>query len=381
MKEIPLGKPMIGEEELKKVAEVFQSPWILNGPVVRRFEEVFGSYVGSPFNATVTSCTAGMHLAFVALGIESGDEVILPAFNFVADGLSVLQAGAVPRFVDVDPHTGNIDPQTIRKAISEKTKALFILHYAGLPADMEQILAIANKYRLPVIEDASHALGSRYKGKKVGTLGDMTIFSFGPMKLITTGMGGMVSTPHQAMYQKICVLRSYGMDRSLWDRKDDQKPWEYGVGDLGHNFRMTDIAAAMGLAQMEKMETFIRRRREIAHFYARELGTIEGIILPPEPEGFYHTYLYYVVQIDEHRLGMSRDMLASRLKGAHLEVSVHWDPPLHLHKLYRRFGYQEGDFPHTEHLAKTVLTLPCYPGLSDEETERVVHAIKKVKGS
>lgn len=375
MKKIPLARPLLGKEELDKIREVFSSGWILNGPFVQEFEKKFREYIGAKFAIAVTSCTAGMDLALKALDVKEG-EVILPAFNFIAAGIAVLQNNAKPVFVDVDKKTGNIDPEKLKEKIGKKTKAILICHYAGLPADMKAILEISHDYNIPLIEDAAHALGSEYKGKKIGNFGDVTVFSFGPIKMITTGMGGMITTENQEIDRKIRIMRSYGMDKSAYERETAEKgiPWKYSINTLGHNYRMTDISAAIGLVQLSKLEEFIAQRRKNAEHLTKELGKIKEIIPPTEPEDYKHVYLYYVIKVKN---GL-RDKLGIELLRRGIGVSVHWDPPLHLHALMRKFGYKEGDFPITEKLSKEVLTLPVGPNLAYKDIEYIANSIKEV---
>lgn len=375
MKKIPLAKPLLGDDELKKIKEVFNSGWILNGPIVKEFEEKFKEYIGSKHAIAVSSCTAGMDLALKALNVKGG-EVILPAFNFIAAGIAVLQNNARPVFVDVDEKTCNIDPEKVKEKINKKTRAILVCHYAGLPADMDAILEIAEDYNIPVVEDAAHALGSEYKGKKIGTLGDITVFSFGPTKMITTGMGGMITTDNDEINKKIRILRSYGMDKSAYERElsKSYKPWKYSIELLGHNFRMTDIAAAIGIVQLSKLDFFIEKRREYAKIYTKELKKISEIEPPIEPEGYKHVYLYYVIKVSNNL----RDELAKHLLKKGIGISVHWDPPLHLHKIMKKLGYKEGDFPISEKLSKKVLTLPNGPHLTIDDINYVINCIKEV---
>lgn len=375
--QIEFGMPFIDQEDLENLNFILREKWILNGPKVREFENEFSRYIGCKYAVAVSSCTAGMHLSLSALGVREGDEVIIPAFSFVANGLAVLQVAAIPRFVDVDPLTCNIDVSATKEAISERTKAILVLHYAGLPANLDQLLELSHKYNIPIIEDAAHALGAQYRGQKIGNFGDATVFSFGPLKMITTaGMGGMITTNRQDVYEKIKVLRSYGMNKSMWDRKQDQKPWKYEVSELGHNFRMTDICASMGLSQLRKLDSFLAKRRKLAELYSNELGGIDGIAVPSEPANLKHAYLYYVIKIDRGKYGMSRDSLALYLKENGVGTSVHWDPPLHRHILYKKFT-NEKRFPNAEKLSKMVLSLPLHPKLDVEDVGLVISLIKR----
>ncbi len=371
---IPLGKPVFDHEEPAAVSEVFKQSWVLNGPKVREFEKAFAAFVGAPHAAAVTSCTAGMHLALAGYSFEPGSEVLLPAFNFVADGLSVLQAGLKPVFVDVDPATANMDMKDLARKITPKSKAILALHYAGWPCAMGTMLELAKQHNLKIIEDASHALGAKYDGKYVGALGDATSFSFGPLKMICTGMGGMVTTNDAELNKRINSGRSYGMDKSMWNRKDSDKPWSYSVETIGHNFRMTDYQAAMGLVQLKKLDSFIRVRKQLAAHYEKLLGELHVFdFLKIEPKS-EPVPLYYAVKLKNPAL---RDALAMYLVERGVGASVHWDPPLHVHPLYQKMGYREGQFPASEALAKAIVSLPLYPAMTEAQVDTIVQIIQE----
>ncbi len=371
-KKIPLGQPVFGPEEPLAVQEVFKQAWVLNGPTVRAFEKQFAQAVGVPFAAAVSSCTAGMHLALAAYDFPAGSEVLLPAFNFVADGLSVLQAGLVPVFVDVNPRTANMDVEDLARKVTPKSKAILALHYAGWPCAMDRVMELAKKNGLKVVEDASHALGSAYGGKRIGAIGDVTSFSFGPLKMICTGMGGMVTTADAKLNARISSDRSYGMDKSMWNRKDSDRPWSYSVQHLGHNFRMTDYQAAMGIEQMKKLERFIAIRKQLSEHYDRLLGPMKAFdFFQAEPKA-EPVPLYYAAKLKDPAL---RDPLAMFLVEQGIGASVHCDPPLHVHPLYEKFGYKEGQFPATEKLAKAILSLPLYPAMTTQDVDRIAETI------
>jgi dTDP-4-amino-4,6-dideoxygalactose transaminase len=377
MNQILLGRPLIGDEEISMVNEVLKSRWLLNGPMVERFEDDFRNKLGVPYSAAVTCCTTGMHLAFSMLNIGAGDEVLISGFNFIGAGLSILQNNARPVFVDIDPVTFNIDADRIEEKVTPRTKAIFVLHYAGMAANMDPILEIAEKHKLYVIEDAAHSLGSEYKGKKVGELGDITVFSFGPMKAMTTAMGGMVVCKDEDNDRKVRVLRSYGMDASVRERSSAEKPWSYKVSDLGHNFRMTDVSAAIGVVQLMKLDSFISTRRELSFYLSELLEDIPGICPPVELPGYKHSFLYYVIKVEEGQFSKSRDELALYLISNGVSVSVHWDPPLHLQPLFSEYSSGEGSLPVSEAMARQVLTLPMYPGLLREDIDRIAFLIRE----
>lgn len=369
---IGLGEPVLGEPELERIREVFETGWILNGPTVEEFEDALREYVGAEHAVGATNCTAGMDLAFKALGL-SGGKAIIGGQSFVANGIAMHQNNVEPVFVDVDPETYNLHPDAVEER-AEEADAVFVLHYGGHAAEMDRILEIANERDLAVIEDAAHALGSEYRGRRVGTFGDATVFSFGPLKLLTTAMGGMVTTPHGDVAEKIEILRSYGMASDAWSRDDEQYSWRYSIPTLGHNFRLTDVAAAMGLEQLERVPGFIDHRRTRAAEYSEAFAAIDGIHPPVERDDRHHPYLYYVIRVGEE-FPLSRNELAVRLEEAGVEVSVHWDPPLHEHRAIRE---TVGDvtLPVSERLADQLLTLPMHPKLTAEDVEYVADLVR-----
>lgn len=375
-KPIHLGQPSFDGREVEAIKKVFDSPWVLDGPHVRKFEEAFRNYIGAPYAASMCNCTAGMHIALNALGLKQGDEVLLPVFNFAAAGLAVLQAGCRPLFVDVNPITGNLDPKDAEKRITDKTKAILVLHYSGRPAAMDQIFTLARKHNLRIVEDAAHALGAVYQGRKIGTLGDATVFSFGPLKMICTGMGGMVTSQDAAVNEKLVTLRSYGMNKSMWNRQESKMPWSYSVTDLGHNFRMTDFQAALGIVQLEKLDEFIRLRKKYANQYDESLKDLKIVKFFEPEENAVSVPLYYSIKIIKKGDLTIRDRLALFLKECGIGVSVHWDPALHLHPLYQSLGYQEGQYPHSELLTKQVLSLPLSPVISENEVNYIIEKMR-----
>jgi dTDP-4-amino-4,6-dideoxygalactose transaminase len=367
-KKIPLGRPVFDEREIEANRKIFDSPWVINGPEVRRFEEAFKTWIQAPHASAVSSCTAGMHLALSALKIKAGDEVLLPAFNFIAGGLSVLQAGAKPVFAEVNPQTGNLDINDLEKRITPRTRAVLALHYAGYPCALRPLTELAKNKGIKVIEDAAHALGARYENKNIGCHGDATVFSFGPLKMICTGMGGVVTSPDKDLIASVNSLRTYGMDKSMWDRREADMPWSYGVTELGHNFRMTDFQAALGIIQMEKLSGFTAIRKRLAARYDETLKKLPFVeLFKPEP-GADPVPLYYAVKIKNG----ARDKLALYLISKGIGASVHWDPALHEHILFRQFGFKRGDFPKTEALARETISLPLFPAMTDEDVDLIL---------
>lgn len=371
-RQVDLGGPVVGERELERIREVFESGWLLNGPEVDRFEDEFADFVGAQHAVGVVNCTAGMDMAVTALGLENG-RIAVPGQAFVANGIALLQNNATPLFVDVDPETYNIDPTEL-EAVADRVDGVLLVHYGGLPADMDRILEIAEEHDLAVIEDAAHALGSTYDGQSVGTFGDVTVFSFGPLKMITTAMGGMVTTADDEVADRIEALRSYGMDTDSWNRDQNQQSWQYSIPELGHNFRLPDTAAAMGRAQLQRVDEFVDHRQQRAAEYTDRLQAVDGIQPPVDDPSRTHSYLYYVIRVDD-AYPLTRDELALRLEDNDVEVSVHWDPPLHEHTFIKQFA-DDVSLPVSELLADRLLTLPMHPNIQPEDVEYVASLIE-----
>lgn len=381
-RKVALGGPCLGEEEFEATRKIFGRQWIADGPEVRRFEDVLKQYTGSPFAAAVANGTAGLHLALAALDLPAESEVLLPSLNFVADGLSILHARLRPVFVEADPKTGNMDPQDLAKKITSKAGAILVLHYAGYPADMNKIQELAKKHRLKVVEDAAHGLGAVYDGKPVGSLGDAGVFSFGPLKLITTGSGGMVACRDESMHQKMVILRAYGMDKSGLQPQHKSKPWKIHVEDLGHNYKMNDFQAAVGIVQLSRLEELVNARKKCVARYQEALAKIKAIHFFEVLPGAVPVPLYYVVKIQEAGRPALRDELLFFLRQRGIEAGVHWDPPLHCQPLFRSYGYAPGDLLRTEELASQMLTLPLSSAMKEDDLEYTVQAIASFfKGS
>lgn len=377
LKCIPLGRPFFDQEEAEATMKIFDRQWVLDGPEVRKFEDEFKNYCGTTHAASVSNCTTGMHIALNAFGIADGDEVLMPAFNFAADGLSVIQARCKPVFVEVDPETGNLDPDDLPNRLTPKTKAILVLHYAGFPAKMDAIMAFAKKHNLKVIEDAAHALGASHQGKKIGNIGDATAFSFGPLKMICSGMGGMVTSNDEAFNAKLISLRSYGMDKSMYNRQTSKTPWSYSVSELGHNFRMSDFQAAIGIVQLKKLERFIAVRRQWAERYTQAIKDLEYVQFFKPVDGADPVPLYFVIKIAKKDEPDLRDKFATALKEQGIGVSVHWDPALHMHPLYSKYGYKAGDFPKTEVLARQIISLPLGPAMTADDVDYITDRIRR----
>jgi len=375
---LPPFRPCIGEEEINEVIDTLKSDWITMGPKTLKFEELFRNYIGSKFAISLNSCTAGLHLSLVALNIKDGDEVITTPYTFAATGNVIVHQRAKPVFVDIDKETYNINVEEIENAITERTKAIIPVHYAGHPCEMDEILKIAEDYNLYVIEDAAHALGAEYKGKKIGTIGDTTSFSFYATKNITTGEGGMVTTDNEEIAEKIKILRLHGISRDAWKRYSSEGSWYYEIIECGYKYNMTDIQASIGIPQLKKAEVMRKRREEIAKIYNEEFDNLEGLIIPTIKKHVKHAWHLYPLLIDIDRLKINRNKFIEELKKQNIGTSVHFIP-LHLHPFYgKTFGYKKGDFPNAEWVYEREISLPIYPKMTDDDVIDVVNAVKKI---
>jgi perosamine synthetase len=369
---IPFYLPWTDGHEVREVTDSIRSGWLTTGPKVALFEERIRRLVRARHAIAVNSCTAALHLSLAAAGIGRGDEVVTSPYTFAATGEAILYLGARPVFVDIDPRTLNLDAEAVSRAVTRKTRAIVPVHIAGLPCDMPPILALARRRRIRVVDDAAHALGAAVAGRPVGSISDMTCFSFYATKNLTTGEGGMVTTEDDRMAERIRRLSLHGLSRDAWKRYTRSGSWRYDVIDLGFKYNMTDLAAALGLAQGRKFRTIQARRRRLARRYGDLLSSLDAFDLPFEPRGVVHAWHLYVVRLRPGVLRIGRDRLIELLKQRGVGTSVHF-LPLHLHSFYRRtFGYAPGDYPHTERESERAISLPLFPGLSLGAQERVV---------
>lgn len=376
---IPYAKQYIDEEDIKSVIEVLQGDYLTTGPYINKFEQEFAKRVGAKYAVAVSSGTAALHIANLAVNIGQGDEIITTPMTFAATANAALYVGARPVFVDIDKKTYNINVNEIESKITNKTKAILPVHYTGLPCDMEEIHNIAKKYDLVVIEDACHALGAKYKDTTIGdsTCSDMTIFSFHPVKHITTGEGGIITTNSKKIYDKLIILRSHGIVRDEESfTQDSHGDWYYEMQELGFNYRMTDIQANLGITQLKKLDSFINRRRIIANKYNEAFRNLP-IELPFELEGYYNAYHLYVIRLSRSAK-FSRKELYNKLKQKGIYTQVHYIP-VHTMPYYQdNLGYKWGDYPIAEDHYSRVLSLPLYPSMTDEEVEYVINVVKEV---
>jgi|YelNatPaOPRAMG01_1025707.scaffolds.fasta_scaffold54762_2 UDP-4-amino-4,6-dideoxy-N-acetyl-beta-L-altrosamine transaminase len=375
---VPFASPLISDDEIAEVVDTLKSGWLTTGPKVQRFEKEFAQFVGSKYAIAVSSCTAALHLALVATGIGPGDEVITTPFTFVATANVILHVGAKPIFVDIRPDTFNIDVEKISAVITPKTRAIIPVHYAGQPCEMDEIMEIATKHKLLVIEDAAHAIAAEYKGRKVGTIGDVTCFSFYATKNLMTGEGGMVTTNHAELAEKIRILSLHGMSKDAWKRYTATGSWYYEVLSPGYKYNMTDIQASLGIHQLQKLEIFQKRREEIVKAYNQAFAGLDAVVPPFVQPGVKHAWHLYVIKIVPERLKIDRNRFIEALKEEGVGTSVHFIP-VHLHPYYReKFGFKRGDFPRAEEAYDRVISLPLYPKMSDEDVGHVIEAVRKV---
>ncbi len=375
---IHFTQPLFGEEEKAEVLSALDSGWVTLGPRTKQFEEDFAAYVGSKYAVAVSSNTAGLYLSLLVAGIKPGDEVITTPFTFVATLNTIVQAGAVPVLVDIDEQTFNIDPAKIEEKITAKTKAIMPVHYAGLAVDMDKILEIAKKHNLKVIEDAAHAAGASYKGKKIGTHGDLAVFSFHPVKNMSTGDGGMITTNNEEYATKLSMLRLHGMSKDAWKRHTATGTWRYDVEVPGFKFNMTDISAALGIHQLKKLDGFIATRKKYAKMYDHAFANVKEITVPYIPPKEEHIYSLYTIRIDTANLKISRDDFVEKLKEAGIGVSVYFIP-VHYFTYYKNtFGYKEGDFPVSEKVFEEIMSLPLYPRMKEDDVTYVQQTLLRL---
>lgn len=377
---LPFARPDIGEEEIGAVVQCLRSGWVTTGPVSKQFERAFSDYLGGGIEAVaVNSATAGLHLALEALGIGPDDEVIVPSLTFTATAEVVRYLGARPVFVDIDPATLNIAPKAIKAAITPRTRAVIPVHYAGLACDMDAILQLAQEHNLRVVEDAAHAFPTRYHDRLVGTLAsDITVFSFYANKTMTTGEGGMVVTRDSMLAQRIRMMRLHGISSDAFNRYVSTTPaWYYEVVAAGFKYNLTDIAAAIGIEQLRKIDRFLQQREELADRYNVALAELP-LILPPRPEaGSSHAWHLYVVRLNDAEQ-RRRDDIIRALAERGIGTSVHFIP-LHRQPYWRdAFGLRRDDFPATEQAYQAMLTLPLYTRMTTSDQQRVIDALREV---
>jgi len=375
---IPYGTQWIDDEDIKSVVSVLKSDWLTTGPKVAEFEKKFARYVNAKYAVAVSSGTAALHTASFAAGISKDDEAITTPMTFAASSNCVLYQNGIPVFADIDKKTYNIDPKEIEKKITNKTKVIIPVDYTGQPCDIDVINEIAEKNNLIVLEDASHSIGSKYKGKKIGGLSDLSIFSFHPVKHITTGEGGMITTNSKDMYGKLLLFRNHGIYKNSENLiSSDEGDWFYEQQVLGYNYRLTDIQCVLGLSQLKKVDSFIKRRNEIVKKYNNAFEKVDEIITPSQLDYVESSWHLYVIQLDLDELKVNRKIIFDEFRKNNLGVQVHYIP-VYFHPYYKQIGYKRGLCPNAEWLYKRIISLPLYPKMTDEDAEYVIDTVKKV---
>lgn len=370
-KHIPYGRQWLDKDDIDAVVETLCSDYLTTGPKVEQFEHAVAEYVGCKYAVAVSNGTAALHAACFAADIRPGDEVITTPITFAASANCILYCGGIPVFADIDSHTYNIDPKELRRKVTPRTKAIIAVHFTGQPCDMDEICKIAKEYCLTVIEDGAHALGAEYKGRKIGTLADMTTFSFHPVKPITTGEGGMIVTDDRRLYEKLVLFRNHGITREESLLSHQVGSWYYEQKMLGYNYRITDIQCALGISQLSKLKQFLNRRRELARRYDEAFTHCAGVIIPwqlADTVSGWHLYIIQVIRKD-------RKEVFEKLRKEGIGVNVHYIP-VYKHPYYQEHGYKGVCCSNAEKLYERMISLPLYPMMSDEEQDRVIACVK-----
>jgi dTDP-4-amino-4,6-dideoxygalactose transaminase len=377
---LPFHKPCIEEDEIAEVVDTLRGGWLTTGPRAKRFEKEFAEYVGAKYAVAVNSATAAMHLALDAIGLKPEDEVIVPAYTFTATAEVVMYFGAKPVIVDVEPQTMTIDPAAVEAAITERTKAIMPVDLAGVPCDYEPLIEHARRNNLVVVGDSAHAIPTRYKGQMIGTVADITAFSFYVTKPLATGEGGMLVTDNQEWAERAQVMSLHGMSRDAWKRHTSEGSWFYEVVAPGYKYNLTDVAAALGLRQLAKQDRFMAERLAIVEKYHaafREIPEIEAPSDQPYGDSSWHLYL---LKLNLDRLTVDRAEVIKALNAENIGTSVHFIP-LHLHPSYKeRYGFTSDSFPVAYQEYRRVISLPIFPGMTPQDVDDVIGAVRKVVG-
>ncbi len=376
---LPFSRPTIDDAEINEVVDSLRSGWITTGPKVKRFEEEFKAYVGAPYAVPLSSATAGLHLTLLALKIKEGDEIITTPMTFASTVSICVLCGAKPVLVDIEPGTLNIDAAKIREKITERTRAIIPVHFAGQSCDMDPIFALAKEFGITVIEDAAHAAGTEYKGKRIGSFDSISIFSFHPNKNITTGEGGMVCTPDETLAEEVSLLKFHGMSREAWKRFAASGTPNYDIVLPGFKYNMMDIQAAIGIHQLPRLDGFIDRRRDIAAYYSREFADVPELALPAyAPYEQRHAWHLYTPLVRVEKLTVDRDTFMAELKKENIGTGLHYKA-IHHHEYYRNtLNIRPGELPNADYASDRILSLPLFPLMSMDDARDVVEGVKTV---
>lgn len=370
------GQPLIEQAEIDEVVGCLRSGWLGTGPKVAEFERRVAAYKGVAHALALNSCTAGLHLACLGLGLQPGDEVITTPMTFCASVNAIVHAGATPVLADVDPQTWNLDPEAVRRSITPRTRAILPVHFAGRPCDMDALLAIAREHGLKVIEDCAHAIETEYRGKKAGTLGDLGVLSFYSTKNLVTGEGGMVLTDDPVLARRIKVLGLHGMSADAWKRFSDDGYKHYDVEEIGFKYNMMDLQAAIGLHQITRVEAWWQRRWQIWQRYLAELADLPIELPAPWPTADRHALHLFAIQCDPRQAGIGRDELLMAMHRQNIGTGVHYRSIPSLSVYQRRFGWQRDDTPVATAIGDRALSLPLSPKLTDDDVGDVIAALR-----
>lgn len=377
-KYLVFGSPVIEQEEIDEVVSTLKSGWIGTGPKVAQFEEDFKNYVGAKYAIAVASCTAGLHLSVVALGIKEGDEVIVPALTFAATANAVIHSGAKPVFADVDRETMTLDFDDVRRKITSRTKAIIPVHFAGRAVDMNKLYEIASEYGIHIINDAAHAIETEFLGQKIGTFNDLTSYSFYVTKNLTTSEGGMIVTNNEAIANRLKIYALHGMSKDAWKRFSDDGYKHYQIVFPGFKYNMTDIQASLGIHQLRKVERFHERRQQVWDEYNRRLKDLPLILPAPVDPNSRHGLHLYIILVDDTKTKITRDQLITELHKRKIGTGVHY-LGLNWHPFYQQeFGYKIGDFPNSDFISERTLSIPFSAKLTDEDVDDVVEALTDI---
>ena len=372
---LPFARPCISKKAVQEVVECIRSGWITTGPRVQQFERLLREYIGISHAITFFSATAGLHTALLSLDLQPDDEVITTAMTFVCTANTIVQAGGKPVFVDIDPFNYNLDLNQVERAISSRTKAIIPVHFAGYPVDLDHLYYIAEKYSLRVIEDCAHAIGAEYKSKKLGSFGDIQVFSFHPNKNMTTGEGGCVATKDYELVKRLQSLKFHGIDRETWNRFSKSGSQIYDVIEPGFKYNMMDMQAALGIHQIKELDGFINSRERLAYKYLEILKDWKELQLP-RFTGYVHKHAWHL--FNPLILSIDRDDFIAQMKEKNIGVGMHFQP-VHLFKYYRKkFGYKPGDFPVAEMVGRTIVSLPLFPTMTESDQLRVINAMESI---
>ncbi len=374
---LPFHAPEIADEEIESVVQTLRSGWLTTGPQVERFQREFGAFIGAKHAIAVNSCTAALHLALEAVGVREGDEVIMPTMTFAATAEVVAYFKARPVFVDCEADTLNVDPAGLERAITSRTRAIIPVHFAGQPCDMDAIVDIARRHGLKVIEDAAHALPAAIHGRRVGTIGDITCFSFYATKTITTGEGGMITTDDDEYAERMRIMGLHGISKDAWRRYSAEGSWYYEVLSAGYKYNLTDIAASIGIEQLKKCCRFWEARKRIAARYDAGFMDLPEIVRPVCRPSVQHAWHLYVIQLELSRLTVTRKEFIEALKRNNIGASVHFIP-LHLHPYYRRMGYRETGYPTATAAFERIVSLPIFPSMTDTDVDDVIATVRDI---